>query len=74
MSTIFAFLVIIILCLTVLYFQIKKYNNYMIYNGNTFDYVIVINKNPMFVTLAYTDKEPKKMLTVLFIVKTQLDI
>lgn len=46
----------------------------MIYNGNTFDYVIVINKNPMFVTLAYTDKEPKKMLTVLFIVKTQLDI
>lgn len=70
------YLIVIIVCFlllfTVLYNNITVYDVYPYYNRfiGSFDYIKVINKNIFFVTIAYTYKQPTKIFTLIFIIKT----
>ncbi len=66
----------IILFYVVLYSEIIVYNTYIIRNNATgiYENAKLINKNIFYVTLAFTNKDPQKMATIVFMLKTLLNI
>ena len=74
------FLTIILFCAifiyVVLYYEITPYNVFVIRNNRTgvYEVVKVISKNIFYVTLSYTNDNPKRMLTIIFMIKTLFNI
>ena len=66
----------IILSYIVLYSEIVVYDIYTIRDNRTglYENAKLINKNIFYVTLAYTNKDPQKMATIIFMLKTLLNI
>lgn len=72
MELVLAILLFFVLSYMSLFFTIKKYKEYILKNNitNTYETVKVIDKNLIFITLAYIDKNPNRMYTLLFMIKT----
>lgn len=67
---------IILVCIALMfmcvYSYITLYETYVLFDNKTKKHQVVkvIGKNPLYVTLSYTDKPPVKMATIWFLIKT----
>jgi len=63
------FLFLIIFAFGYLYYNLKNYSEFLLKYGDIYKVVKLIDKNIIFVTLSFVNEQPKKMLTILFIIK-----